>query len=87
MKSSAEQVIGFPPNDGKQQLICVGIPSNSCCYACPSCTCHRDVFGNWSERLWNAAVRMGLKSREWPNKNVTMREGDWSFQNCLDPAM
>ena len=84
VKSSAEQVIGFPPNDGKQQLICVGIPSNSCRYACPSCTYHRDAFGNWSERLWNAAVRMGLKSGEWPNKNVTMREGYWSFQNCLE---
>ena len=82
--ASIEQIIGFPPNDGKQQLICIGIPSNSCRYACPTCTCHRDDFGNWSERLWQARVKLGLKKGPWPHKNVTLREGHWSFQSCLD---
>ena len=83
IEASVEQIIGFPPNDGKQQLICIGIPSNSCRYACPTCICHRNDFGNWSERLWQAGVKLGLKVGTWPNKNAKLREGKWSFENCL----
>ena len=59
------QVIGFPANDGKQQLIILGDISNAGICGCASCDCQREHFGVWSDLLWSHyQKRMGAPDLE-----------------------
>ena len=66
IETSLEQVVGFPVHNMKQQLLVLGIASNSCTCVCPSCICKRENFGRLSERLWNLKEQRRLgASSQW----------------------
>ena len=61
ISTSINQVLGFPINNGKQQLILMGIPGPTAVCACPSCTCERGAFGHMCSRLWKLMQKRGIE--------------------------
>ena len=78
-----KQVVGYPANDGKQQLILAGIISNSCICACPTCTCQRGNFGVWCARIWK--FRRKRDGVEGPCfQDAKIRLGDMDLVSCYE---
>jgi len=75
------QVMGFPCDDGKQQLILAGIISASSLCACLTCMCERSKFGVIPSRLWKLKQRIQGVQGPAP-QDAPLRVGDNDLVQC-----
>lgn len=79
---SLQQIIGFPVNDMKQQLVVIGIKSNSCSYACPVCTCKRENFDHLSESIYNRMIEREIDVTGFRQGQASSRLDKMSVTKC-----
>ena len=74
IKLTMQQVMGAPANDGKQQLVLVGIPGPTCICECPACTLKRENWDTPIKRMWNLMVERGLQVGDCPHKDQKKKD-------------
>ena len=84
MNAQLMQVMGFPSHDMKQQVVLIGIPSNSCKRPCTHCIEPDDNFNSKhrTKRMWNTLKSLNVEVCPVCPVDPTPRIGRWSSKLC-----